>query len=431
MTLNSHDVTSVTTASYQQVISSLRVAGALGALSAANPFSSGLIQKKQNYSAQEVDAAKELVSIGGPNHCIDGWSFLSRGLAAVLAGDLHSARHFAYYAELRATLSLLSSGGVGIFDHNHFVISPNGSLRKLQSERGTHSIAWDALHVWSTSPGAAYLFSASMPAGSQTAGDILQKLYPNATSSPRIVAGEMLTDWGIDLIMTNADRASRNISSYRPQVFNPLRSTPLANVEFITSFWTAFEPYAANRFDLIDRHIMRLAIEKQMSVLGLNRLDQATYDRLDEPEKNWLSLEFINRQISPDDHPLLVMARMTAINSSPFSMISRAALLLRVASAVTRHNLDQAGKLTASDIDAWLGEFCLSRALVESVPLPPEATDLWYDVEEAIDRLSEIVTERTGPGLSMRGWHLSSDRSSALPRASEAERIGVLSLSAP
>ena len=64
----------------------------------------------------------EAVAAAAPNHCIDGWSYVSRAMSALLAGDLHAARHLSYYAELRAGLSLLGSLGIGIFNGINFVV---------------------------------------------------------------------------------------------------------------------------------------------------------------------------------------------------------------------------------------------------------------------------------------------------------------------
>ncbi len=56
----------------------------------------------------------EVIAVRGPLHAIDGWSYFSRSLSALLSGDPHAARHLAYYAELRASLSILASTGIGV-----------------------------------------------------------------------------------------------------------------------------------------------------------------------------------------------------------------------------------------------------------------------------------------------------------------------------
>ena len=48
-------------------------------------------------------------------HCSDGWSFFGAAVSSLLHGDPHRARHLAYYAELRAAMSLLAAFGIGVF----------------------------------------------------------------------------------------------------------------------------------------------------------------------------------------------------------------------------------------------------------------------------------------------------------------------------
>src|SRR5271168_3372640 len=58
----------------------------------------------------------QYVAASCPLHCADGWSLLGRALDCHARRDADSARHFAYYAELRAAISLLASQGIAVFD---------------------------------------------------------------------------------------------------------------------------------------------------------------------------------------------------------------------------------------------------------------------------------------------------------------------------
>ena len=57
-------------------------------------------------------------------------------------------------------------------------------------------------------------------------------------------------------------------------------------------------------------------------------------------------------------------------------------------------------------------------------------SDLWFDVADAIDRFDVIKAEKAAAGQPLLAWHLAGDQTSAVPRASEAERVGLWSLSA-
>lgn len=71
-------------------------------------------------------------------HCTDGWSYLGKPISSLLRGDPHGARHLAYYAELRAAMSLLATTGVGVFDRYHFVIDAPNSVAALRAQSPTH-----------------------------------------------------------------------------------------------------------------------------------------------------------------------------------------------------------------------------------------------------------------------------------------------------
>ena len=70
----------------------------------------------------------EACAVSGPNHCVDGWSYAARSISALLAGDLHATRHLAYYAQLRAALSILAGLGVGIFNKINFIVNAAGEM---------------------------------------------------------------------------------------------------------------------------------------------------------------------------------------------------------------------------------------------------------------------------------------------------------------
>src|ERR1700722_6306108 len=55
----------------------------------------------------------QYISASSILHCADGWSYLGRAISCLLTGDPHRVVHLAYYAELRAALSLLASEGIG------------------------------------------------------------------------------------------------------------------------------------------------------------------------------------------------------------------------------------------------------------------------------------------------------------------------------
>jgi hypothetical protein len=113
----------------------------VGRLKADYPLSAG---QKRNL-AQYIVASAVL-------HTNDGWGYLGRSIGCLMSGDAHRALHLAYYAELRAAVSLLAGAGIGVFHREHFIVSAANTTTRLQSKLGTHQIAWDALELWSLQP---------------------------------------------------------------------------------------------------------------------------------------------------------------------------------------------------------------------------------------------------------------------------------------
>ena len=90
-------------------------------------------------------ALAEYLAIAAPTHCADGWSYLSRAMHSYFTGDSHSARHFAYYAELRAAQSILSAVGCGAFNSWNCVVDVAGQTHELSGKLPTHHMVWLAL----------------------------------------------------------------------------------------------------------------------------------------------------------------------------------------------------------------------------------------------------------------------------------------------
>lgn len=131
-------------------------------LSAGNPAKKGALPSKwidvNKISDQHL---AEAVAACAPNHCVDGWSYVARSISALLAGDLHATRHLAYYAQLRAALSILGHLGIGVFNGINFVITSTGKVEPFDTGPpflGTHAAVWQTLYLWVNEAAAARQF---------------------------------------------------------------------------------------------------------------------------------------------------------------------------------------------------------------------------------------------------------------------------------
>jgi hypothetical protein len=337
-------------------------------------------------------------------HSNDGWSYLGRSVACLLAGDTHRALHLAYYAELRAAMSLLASAGIGVFNAQHFIVPTANTTAKLRFGQGTHAVAWLALEEWSQQPASGALFAKLIRPEGRTLNEWFHAQGGAGTLAPQAKAWFM--QWGMDLGLATRDRDARNESSYRPDgVPTTWELNAKDGLEFVRDMWSSLEPSATSSFEKIDRHILRLAVERHYAGLSgkaaspadpafialveatvsAQSLASATEDRLKK---------FLLRQSAADD-PLIF--RYSAVRpgipqTDAFAVMSRAVLLLRIATGSAHDLLHQAG-FDASALSFWWQKLGEARGLWKPGSPPGALADLWADIEDGLREVEEIEAD--------------------------------------
>lgn len=402
---------------------------------AGHPASNGRLPNWKAVHALPPARLVEAVAASAPNHCIDGWSYASRGLSAVLAGDAHAARHLAYYAQLRAGLSILANLGVGVFNRTNFIVTSIGTIERLDDSpsgkpnspgMGTHRIVWDALKEWTVDVQTSRIFLELVKIRGVSLKECLDAIWPGIPAwGP---ATTLIEAWGVDLKRAKDEHNYRNISSYLPQVMNPLASITPAGLRFIREFWTLFEPTIGSSFDNLDRFLLRSLLLEQHRIVSnnLNYSHGAIADRYDELPasiRSLASVEFLTEAQEPDPE-LLQQAKSAALPAQPIEMLARAFLLLRVATAFTHTSFIDAGVSCArGDLRPWIDPWAEARGFWSPTKPLFNPIDLWADVEAAlIDFTESLEPEPT----SLNDWM--SRTTKGLPTIYEAERIGVWSL---
>lgn len=424
MSLSNADKNTIGAANAAAIATALEGMASPGELGLGNSFPGNRISAAEPFSADEVASIKELMAIGVPNHCIDGWSFLARSVAALISGDSHAARHFAYYAELRAALCLLNAGGIGIFNRSNFVALSNGDLARLNSD-GTHVAAWEAFYAWVARPEAARLIANSITIAEAPLGECLNALFPQAGGAAAYSLSSLVLDWGLDLQQASTDKHTREISSYDPHCLLALPVSAEDTFNFVVMLWRAFEPNGLDRFDAIDIHILRSALQHYFSEGRVISLED--HQRLPERVGSLASYDFLTAGGGEAEHPLITTARDNANPAGPFAMIARATLLLRTATAVSRSALSSAGLLDSHLVRPWLGRYASDRA-ISAAELPETTGDLWADIADAIDRIVEMQADAHARAQSISRWSVANDASSTVPRLSELERVALWGL---
>jgi hypothetical protein len=200
-------------------------------------------------------------------------------------------------------------------------------------------------------------------------------------------------------------------------------------LNFVEEFWELFEPTAGPSFDNLDRHLIRMMFWKQHELVSADPRDQGAigthYRFLPSQIAAIASREFLLGTVEPDVPNLLNFAKATAHPARPIEMISRAVLLLRAATALTYENLVAAGiNCAKGDLRPWLDRVAIDRGYWKPGAELANTTDLFADVSLA---LSDLAKSKPTDPACLYDWLSKTQK--GVPTVTEAERIGVWSLS--
>jgi len=381
----------------------------------------------------------QYVAASGPLHCADGWSFLGRALACIARGDNHSAMHLGYYAELRAAMSLLATQGVGIFNDRHFVLDKRDQCVLLNAGKGkgisTHRMAWAALEFWADGMSVSdHLFEIITPGGIALKNWIHHFGMPDNAIDP--VGRKWLKLWGLDLERLANDHIARNEVSYRPTGLSPKPSADAReSSSFLTDLWMLCEPSGYSRFETLDRHLLRLSLHDLATGMRIKPADFASRvsNMLDamglgaSAETEWKP--FLTRQRASETTSVIdrAAARKSAVRQEHFGVLSRAFLLLRIATGCCASLLTETG-FGREDLQFWWSPIGEDLGFWDSGEQISDLTDLWADIELALEELRDWggQVESRDESPSYAGWQGSCVQ--ALWALSACERIALWGL---
>ncbi|MGO8905528.1 MAG: hypothetical protein ACLQMH_07895 [Solirubrobacteraceae bacterium] len=378
----------------------------------------------------------DYVAASAPLHCCDGWSLLGRAVGAHLRGDADAARHLAYYAELRAAMSLLATQGVGIFSDRHFVIDEHGAVRLL-TKAGTHAAAWDVLETWADTRAAADVLGAILMPGGRTISDWVDAL-PSG-SSWRPIATEWLRHMGLDLQVLSEDRDARNEASYRPNHLRARQGLSCTDaVSIARELWALLAPEPSLPFTELDRYLLRrtleqafYAVEESTHRQAPRRFERAITTALQtiDPGLSTPQWErFLRRVDDPDDPPIMRVSETRPAVSSALhhvSVMARALMLLRVSSGTVRHMLIEAG-VGLGSLSFWWEPYGRERGLWSIPPLPSELMDGWADTELTLSEVDDWI----GAGRQGTYREMWTALPSPVTDLASLEKVGLWSLAA-
>jgi hypothetical protein len=339
-------------------------------------------------------------------HLEDGYSYAGRSIGALLRGDRGCASHMAYYAELRAALSLLAANGLLMLNTVVFALGADGALARAAPGMGTHRLAWRLLDHWTRRTAAFDLLGDALRPFGVPLRDWLDAAAVVELAAPaQATAQHWLRAWSLDLQRMDADHVARNRFSYTPTRLYP--RPEFAPEPFVTQAWRLLEPTPGSPFAAFDRHLLRAIVDFSVATTVAQSAAQ-TADRADGDAPTALAAtpraaleryiasarvqvepgpwEGFLRRAGPHaaDAPLV---RFAATRSDhPWCLLSRALILLRVAAGAVRHGMRAAGVLGAPELADWARALSLERSLADAAV--DDLHDLWADIEAALDHLA-------------------------------------------
>lgn len=348
-----------------------------------NPFQDGAMPKaRAAFADVSGKDMLEVIAVRGPLHAMDGWSYLGRAFSSLLAGQAHAARHLAYYAELRAALSILASSGIGIFNRRNAIVDAAGNVH-IMSDIGTHDMAWLALAEWSAGASSLERLIAPIRLAGASLLDPFREFFPSEVST---AAGQLMVEWGFDLHQGSTDRSERNWSSYQPTALGPITTTPAEDAAFLRMFWNACRPNGVE----LERHLLRILLETEARSHNSELAEYGhSHERLQDSAKLLVPLSFLTRVDEPGDHEFLVQLSKRTLPAPPYAMMCRAALLLRLATGMAEDNLRAAGVQPIDHFNGWWQDFGASHGLWRPGFPPATSADLWEDIDLALEESAE------------------------------------------
>ena len=346
------------------------------------------------------DQLAEYVAASAVAHSFDGWSYLGRALEAEMAGDPDAARHLGYYAELRAGMSLLASGGIGVFNRKHVVVRNNQQCEIFNSE-GTHEFVWRALKIWAeTAAGREAILNSVAPGNVR-----LSEWLDQFSIGSNFVTTSWMNQWGLDLSRLAEDKTARNIASYRPTAFTTPGPRSIEDtLRGILVLWEVCDPGANGGFPVLDSHLLRSSLEmiwrgssaarhiksyQQQLQVALNGVTPTSC-----PEGQWE--EFLAFQNLSKAHGLIQDANG---NVNQFhkdhskQVLARATLLLRISTGCSALLLEEAGVSGRSDLEFWKSGSSVRRRLWSDADPVVSSIDLWLDVESASELIDQWLLQ--------------------------------------
>ncbi|MDP1678120.1 MAG: hypothetical protein Q8L88_14790 [Bacteroidota bacterium] len=373
---------------------------------------------------------REYIASSSILFCSDGWINFSRSIESLLNGDVANAIHLAYYAEIKAVMSILASEGIGVFNSRHYYVDNTKRVLEISEKCKTHDFIPRAIIEWGNLPKSESLFK-SLSYNALPFSRWFDASPYNIIASPQIIATAWIKEYSIDLSYISEDHVLRNEMSYRPHEFSIDFNVNIFQpaLAFVKELWKIIEPDGTNSFSILDRHLLRLAIEKlyisqttpkrRLSPTAYDDFVTAIFSNLGISTSSYL-FQFITRKVEKNDLDLFEYAkkrplrnRMVNINGNNkkhfyrknnfyeledlYGIISRTFILMRL-SLSSASTILKSSTISINDLAFWLNNLGTSFGVDINLP-GTNMADLFVSVKDSLDNIDTIDSMIASPTL--------------------------------
>ena len=252
------------------------------------------------------------------------------------------------------------------------------------------------------------------------------------------MGSEWLHIWGMDIGRYFADREARNLASYWPNTVNSWGTrTAVEDYEQVADLWLSLEPTVATRFASLDRHLLRIVLQRgYFGASGHRRTSQAGLSGLTS------EIDVVIREMAfggtlgeswqtflgdVQAQPLRVIqlaSSKTKVGRPQHvvEVMARATMLLRVATGASAILLSESG-ISSEDVAGWIEAIGAGRGLWRTGDAPSDLVDLWRNVGEIMDDIEDVLGDESQSRMEV--WEQARHGISVF---GECERVGLWGL---
>lgn len=360
-------------------------------------------------------------------HLIDGWRYLSQASIAAMRGSRREGIHIAYYAELRAAMSILAGFGISINNGHNYSVNSSNNIQWF--EGATHPTTWKAIKTWSENPAYSQDILSSIDILGIDGSKILQA--GRASQSADAITSKWISEWAFDLTRLSDDRLIRNDASYNVDFANdahdPLK---LEELNLIMDASKAFSPDLYETSDSLNAAIMYSMCQSAQRATGKSRVafweDMITDLHLNHGITLQMAKDIIDViKGAQSGHAMNLITNSDRRNKGFTGIFSRALLMLKLASALKSHTWASVSRIASSNGADWqlhaLDSIGIASGMWDPDEPPSNYIDLDEDYTAALDDISEWLA---GPS-PFKQYTLWQSHGLQLVKLSQFERIPI------